>query len=70
MTTEHTTNVTHTIPSDTASPGFHQPDTLDWSSFFAQIKNRMIVIPSAQPRWPESAPIEEDGTDASEKGRE
>lgn len=70
MTTEHSTNVMHTAPSDTASPGFHQPDTLDWSSFFAQIKNRVIVIPSAQPRWPESAPIEKDGTDASEKGRE
>ena len=70
MTTEHSTNVMHTAPSDTASPGFHQPDTLDWSSYFAQIKNRLILVPSGQPRWAKPTPRDDDGTDDSGQGRE
>ena len=63
MATEHSTNVTYTAPPDTASPGFHQPDTLDWSSLFAQIKNRLFVIPGTQPKWADPARGAEDGTD-------
>ena len=69
MATEQNTNVAHTAPSDTASPGFHLPDTLDWSSLFAQMKNRLIVMPSVPLRWAESTLGEEDGTDDSRAKR-
>ena len=49
MATEYSTKVTYTAPPDTASAGFHQPDTLDWSSLSAQIKNRVFVIPGKPP---------------------
>ena len=72
---EQSTNAAQAGPSETASPGihqpetaspgFHQPDTLDWSSLFAQIKNRLIVIPSGPPLW--VAPHHgENGTDDSQ----
>lgn len=74
-TPEQSTNAAQAGPSetaspgshrpDTASPGFHQPDTLDWSSLFAQMKNRLIVIPSGPLRW--AAPSHgEEGTDNSQ----
>ena len=39
----------HTVPSqqsDISAPDFHLSDTLDWSSLFAQIKNRVIILPA------------------------
>ena len=72
---EHSTNAAPAGPSETvtpgthqpetASPGFHLPDTLDWSSLFVQMRNRVIVIPSGPPRW--MAPHRgEKGTDDSQ----
>ena len=72
---EQSTNAAQTGPSETespgihqpetASPGFHLPDTLDWSSLFVQMKNRVIVIPRGRPHW--MAPHRgEEGTDNSQ----
>ena len=39
----------YTVPrqeSSTSAPGFHLSETLDWSSLFVQIKNKMIFIPA------------------------
>ena len=30
----------------TSAPGFHMPETLDWSSVAARIKNRTLIVPS------------------------
>ena len=67
MLPEHGTSATYTAPSDTASPGFHLPDTLDWSSLLAQVKNRVIVMPRMVPRSPNDAPAQEDNTDDSRR---
>ena len=66
--TDQSTNAVHHDPSETACPpGFNQPDTLDWSSLFAQVKNQLILIPSpASPRWTGLRPREDDGTDDSQ----
>lgn len=62
------TSAVYTAPSDTASSGFHLPETLDWSSRLAQIKNRLIVMPNAAVRSPSNAPTKEDGTDDANRG--
>ena len=31
--------------SGTAASNLHLPDTLDWSSIAAQIKNQMVIVP-------------------------
>lgn len=49
--TDQSTNAARHNPPETACPpGFNQPDTLDWSSLFAQVKNQLILIPSPPPR--------------------
>lgn len=66
--TDHSTNAVHYNPPETACPpGFNQPDTLDWSSFFAQVKNQVVLIPSlASPRWMKLPTREDDSTDDSQ----
>lgn len=65
MSPEQGTSAVYTTPSDTASPGFHNPDTLDWSSRFARVKNRLIVVQDAAAHLPADAPSDDDGTDDS-----
>lgn len=62
MPPEQDTNAPQTGPSDTASPGFHLPDTLDWSSQLAQLKNRLLVIPHSASHSTSDAPAQGDGT--------
>ena len=69
MSPEQGTSAVYTMPSDTASPGFHNPDTLDWSSRLAQVKNRLIVVQDAAAHLPTDAPTVEDGTDDSNRER-
>ena len=45
MKAEQNTDAIRTGPSETAASGFHLPETLDWSSLSAQIKNRLIILP-------------------------
>ena len=62
--TDQSTNAVHHSPPETACPpGFNQPDTLDWSSLFAQVKNQLVLVPSAPPRWMNLSPKEDDSTD-------
>ena len=68
MSPEQGTSVVYTAPSDTNSPGFHLPETLDWSSRLAQVKNRLIVMPKAAAHLPVDAPTKRDGTDDSNRG--
>lgn len=68
MSPEQGTGTVYAAPSDTASPGFHLPDTLDWSSRLAQIKNRLIVIPNVASHLPADAPTKGDSTDDSNRG--
>ena len=44
----------------TAASAFHLPETLDWSSRSAQIKNRLILIPAHTDTHPNSEPREPD----------
>ena len=67
MLPEQGTSATRTAPSDTASPGFHLPDTLDWSSLLAQVKNRLILMPRTVPHLPNDAPAKGDNTDDSRR---
>ena len=69
MSPEQGTSAVYTMPSDTVSPGFHSPDTLDWSSRLAQVKNRLIVVQDAAAHLPTNAPAVEDGTDDSNRER-
>lgn len=66
--TDQSTNATRYNPPETACPpGFNQPDTLDWSSLFAQVKNQVVLVPSpASPRWTVLPLKEDDGTDGSQ----
>ena len=68
MSSEQGTSAVYTAPSDTASPGFHLPETLDWSSRLAQVKNRLIVMPDAAAHLPTDTPTEGDTTDDSNRG--
>ena len=34
-----------TFPSGTPASGYHLSDSLDWSSFSAQVKNRVVLVP-------------------------
>lgn len=65
---DQSTSAVHHGPPETACPpGFNQPDTLDWSSLFAQVKNQLVLIPSpTSPRWTVLPPREDDGTDDSQ----
>ena len=45
MKTEQNTDAMRVGPSETVASGFHLPETLDWSSLSAQIKNRLIILP-------------------------
>lgn len=42
------TQTANTPPTcqETAASSFHLSDTLDWASFSAQIKNRVLVVPA------------------------
>ena len=64
---QSTSAVRRDPPETVCPPGFNQPDTLDWSSLFTQIKNQLILIPSpASPRWTVLPPRED--VRAPEKG--
>ena len=65
MSSEHETNAPQTAPSDTASPGFHLPDTLDWSSQLAQFKNRLLLVPHSVSHLTMDAPAQQEGTSDS-----
>lgn len=65
MAPEQGTNAPQTAPSDTASPGFHLPDTLDWSSRFAQLKNRLVVIPHSDSHLASDTPAQQEDTSQS-----
>lgn len=69
MSPEQGTSIVYTAPSDTASPGFHLPETLDWSSRLAQVKNRLIVMPNAAAHSPADVPTKGDNTDDSNRSR-
>lgn len=34
------------LPSSTAASSYHLPESLDWSSLSAQMKNRTVLIPA------------------------
>ena len=34
-----------TCPSGTAASSYHLPESLDWSSLSAQMKNRVVLVP-------------------------
>lgn len=70
MAREQDTDARQTAPSDTASPGFHLPDTLDWSSQFAQLKNRLVVIPHSVFHSADDAPVELKGTNDSRRSKD
>ena len=62
-TDQGTNAVRHSPPETACLPGFNQPETLDWSSLFAQVKNQLVVIPSpASTRWTVLPPREDDDT--------
>jgi len=65
---DQSTNAVRYNPPETACPpGFNQPDTLDWSSLFAQVKNQLVLIPSpAAPHWTVVPPKADDSTDDSQ----
>lgn len=51
----------HTVSrpeSSVSAPGFHLSETLDWSSLFVQIKNKMIFIPAYVLSQEETRPSE------------
>ena len=48
MRTEQNTDAMRVDPSETIASGFHLPETLDWSSLSAQIKNRLIILPASE----------------------
>lgn len=51
----------YTVPrpeSSVSAPGSHLSETLDWSSLFVQIKNKMIFIPAYVLPQGETSPSE------------
>ena len=64
MKTEQNTDAMRTGPSETAASGFHLPETLDWSSLSAQIKNRLIILPVGESPIAETDDREDKSTSA------
>ena len=65
MRTDQNTDAMRTRPSETAASGFHLPETLDWSSLSAQIKNRLIILPVCGRLMVETEDQEDKGTSVS-----
>ncbi len=65
MRTGQSTDAMQTGPSETAASGFHLPETLDWSSLSAQIKNRLIILPVGEHLMAETEDREDKSTSAS-----
>ena len=64
MKAEQNTDAIRTGPSETAASGFHLPETLDWSSLSAQIKNRLIILPVGESPIAETDDREDKSTSA------
>ena len=47
----------------TVASAFHLPETLDWSSLSAQIKNRVIVVPDYVKILPNVEPLKHHSTE-------